>query len=198
MFAYCSNNPTNNTDSTGNDPATLLFGLACLAISAIVAVAAAVIVPATVQVVNKIVDTTAPAINRQIAQAKDAVARTKSEVYKQAKALVDTTAGKYDNHQPRVHHIVPVGQFSNRSDDISNKVKEMQTILLDVGINPASDPQNLVIISQGFHKSLHTNAYITQLYNSLVLAKGNRKAVERVLFCYRIIISFSDPFAFGG
>ena len=196
MFTYCANNPVNSIDTTGNVPGALLYGFACLAFTAIVAIAAPIIAAATVQVAKKVNEIVTPAINRTVAQAKDTINRTKSEIYKQAKSLVDTAAGQYENHQPRVHHIVPVGSFSNRDSDITRKVQEMQTILTDVGITPASDPKNLVILSHGYHKSLHTNTYITQLHSSLVLAKENRKAVERVLFSYKIILSFSDPYAY--
>ena len=196
MFTYCANNPVNCADTTGNVPGLLLYEFLKKAIEAIAMVAVPVIAVSSVQVINKAAKTATPVINRTVARAKDTINRTKREVYKLAKSLVDTAAGKYESHQPRVHHIVPVGSFSNRGEGIPQKIREMQTILTDVGIDPVNDPKNMVIVSHGYHKSLHKNPYFSQLHSSLVLAKGNRKAVERVLSTYKIILIYSDPYAY--
>ena len=114
-----------------------------------------------------------PAINQ-------ALADSKREVYEYSKAARDLAAGFYDNHQPRVHHIVPWGAFSNRSTN--SMVREMQQILWDVGIDPKNDPINLIVVSQGYHAHLHTDFYLKTLYTALTPAAGNEDAVKEVLF----------------
>lgn len=74
-------------------------------------------------------------------------------------------------------------------------VQEMHTILEEVGIIAKDDPLNLMIVSQGYHKTLHTDSYITELYYALLPARKNRDAVMDVLFWYRLIIAANDPYA---
>ena len=54
----------------------------------------------------------------------------------------------------------------------------MQEILRNVGINPETDPINQMLVSQGYHASLHTNAYLIGLHSSLKRAAGNETEVK--------------------
>ena len=116
-----------------------------------------------------------------------------SEVYQYSRSLVDASSSIYANHQPRVHHIVPWGDFSNRR--AHSLIRDMQNILKEVEIDPRTDPLNLVVISQGYHAPLHKDSYFKSLHSALNSARGDREEVEKVLFYARIFIAFSDPYA---
>lgn len=53
------------------------------------------------------------------------------------------------------------------------------------------------ITMEGYHASLHTNAYLIGLHSSLKRAAGNETEVKLVLYWYRIMIAASDPWAMG-
>ena len=182
MFAYCNNNPVNYADPSGDyslrnqidqDDVEGMMGSA--AVTAALAVAGVCLLDL---------------IAKNTAQVLTSAQR---EIYEFAQTLKDLTASKYANHQPRVHHIVPWGRFSNRLT--SGIVRRMQDILIGVGIDPKTDPLNQIVISHGHHKSIHTNSYLLGLYAALERAEGNRDAVETALYFARIYIAFTDPFS---
>ena len=189
MFAYCNNNPIVYTDTSGtslhpsqayyNDGSRGNFGQFT---------AGAVAVGSIVLGMKELAQSAATYLS-------NTYSKVKKEVYDYAKSLIDATASMYDNKQPRIHHIVPQGNFSNRSRETQRKVFEMQQILTDVGIDYRNDPQNLLILSHGYHKSLHTDEYISYIHSCLEGAKGSKEAVEAVLFSLRIIIASGDPYA---
>ena len=188
MFAYCNNNPALNTDQTGSEPVTVtvVLGIAVIAVITLV----------TVNLIGKLAQKTAPALNAAVDGARATLAHTAKEYRAYAKAVADAFVQSRKNSEPRIHHIVPTGKFSNRGS-VANKVAEMQEILRNVGINPETDPINQMLVSQGYHASLHTNAYLIGLHSSLKRAAGNETEVKLVLYWYRIMIAASDPWAMG-
>lgn len=189
MFAYCANNPVLNTDQTGSEPITisLLIGVAVVAVVTIV----------TLDLLNKLAQKAAPALNAVVNDAKVAFAHTSKECRAYAKTVKETIAQNRKNSEPRIHHIVPTGSFSNRGETVSQNVAEMQRILIDAKIDPETDPINQMIVSQGFHATLHTNMYLNSLHKSLKRVDGNETEVRLVLYWYRIMIAASDPGAMG-
>ena len=84
----------------------------------------------------------------------------REEIYDFSHSLVDTSLSTYDNKQPRVHHIVPPGEFSNRNILVKIKLHAAQAKMMAAEIDIVSDPNNLMILSHGRHKALHTNTYL--------------------------------------
>ena len=191
MFAYCNNNSANYEDKHGNSPIAI-------SLSAVVALAATAIalplLPFAIDAGRKILAQTISAVDYQI---QTIASQAQKEIYEYSQSLQDSSAGMFENHQPRVHHIVPIGSFSKRDASISNMVLEMQNMLVEVGIDPVNDPINLMVLSHGYHKKLHTDNYITMMYNSLITARGDKTAITNTLYYCRIVIAFDDPYAYG-
>ena len=188
MFAYCLGNPVDRTDPAGALPKEVQSKIAYVALdNGCGAGSAGIFVGATL-ILGSFVRTVVSGAAKFLDSAL-------SDVYEYSASLQDSSSGFFANHQPRVHHIVPWGAFSNRKTH--QQVIMMQTILTEVGIDPKTDPLNLIIVSHGYHKSLHTDAYLSNLYNSLKPARGNRQAIEQVLYYARIVIAFGDPYARG-
>lgn len=189
MFAYCANSPVLNTDQMGSEPISisLLSGIAVIAVVTIV----------TLDLINRLAKKAAPALNAVVNDAKVAFAHTSKECRAYAKTVKETIAQNRKNSEPRIHHIVPTGTFSNRGELVRQNVAEMQRILIDAKIDPETDPINQMIVSQGFHATLHTNMYLNSLHKSLKRVDGNDTEVRLVLYWYRIMIAASDPGAMG-
>ena len=132
-----------------------------------------------------------------VALAEKAV-ETWYDVKKIAKSYVDLQLSIYDDSQPRVHHIVPTGSFSDYSADAQNKLKHMQTILSGVGINVANSAHNLVILSQGYHKSMHTEWYIHFIYDYIAPCEDSRIMVIASLKVLKGILLLGDPQTYTG
>ena len=98
---------------------------------------------------------------------------------------------------PHVHHIVPVGKFSNRSIETQKQIQEMHDILKRNGIDRFFDPMNLVLVSAKTHASLHTDAYIAHVYSYIKQAEGSRAEIYEALFYLRLEIAAMDVFAVG-
>ena len=98
---------------------------------------------------------------------------------------------------PHVHHIVPVGEFTNRNSLTQQQIKQMHKCLNDVGIDRVTDPMNLMLVSAGTHSTLHTNAYIAHVHEYIVSAAPTRQGVYGALFNLRIEIAGMDRFAMG-
>ena len=119
--------------------------------------------------------------------------KTWYEVKKIAKSYIDAQLSIYDDSQPRVHHVVPVGSFGNYSADAQSKLKHMQNILSDVGIDVANSGHNLVILSHGYHKSIHTEWYIHFIYDYIAPWEGSRGMVIASLEVLKGILLLGDP-----
>ena len=187
MFAYCNNNPVSYSDVCGTNPFPAIFIPYIIAAAAeivkiflVVSVFALFLHPSSIEILADSLSA--------------AYSQVKSEVYEYAETLKDPEAGKYANHQPRVHHIVPIGSFSNRSHEVQAMIKEMQQILTDVGINVANDPINQVVISQGFHAHIHTDEYFEMLHKELTAVKGDQRGVRRILRNYKAMLTWDDMY----
>ncbi len=186
MFAYCQNNPVLYADHAGffasgddGDPFTTYKSFDTSDYGGGAGVALATVILGTQ------IDW-GPNIS-------EIVGKTYSEIYALSKSLKKKALSIYDDLQPRVHHIVPHGEFSNRDPFIQDIVKDMQNILKKAGINPKRDPLNLTIVSQGYHKSLHTDLYLLDVYYALNEVRGNPLAVRLRLVMLGIFIRASDP-----
>ena len=71
-----------------------------------------------------------------------------------------------------VHHIVA------KADP---RAAESRQILRDVGIEPVTDPRNLVVLPQSYHASLHTTAYYNYITERLRPVAGDKAGVEATL-----------------
>ena len=185
MFAYCNNSPVRNDDPNGNEKNDAMrqencaitldegFGAAALVIVGGVFIQGAVI--ATARLIQEAI----------------------SDVYAFAKAAIDTLSSTYSNHQPRVHHVIPRGEFFHYGTEIYNMMVVMHKMLTDVGID-INDPQNLIIISHGSHKSMHTKEYIRGIYDIMMQAKGGDEGdVRQALFYARIYAASWDKYSNG-
>ena len=106
---------------------------------------------------------------------------TTASVYAYARTLVDVSEDRFADHQPRVHHIIPKGKFRLYGTKIEDMMNLMHKMLKDAKIS-INSPENLIIVSHGSHKSMHTRAYIIQIYNIMEPAKnGGRAEVLKAL-----------------
>jgi hypothetical protein len=122
---------------------------------------------------------------------------TTASVYAYAHTFVDTSADRFADQQPRVHHIIPKGKFRWYGPTISGMMDEMHDMLekADIGIN---DAESLIIVSHGSHKSMHTRGYIIQIYNIMKQAEnGGREAVLEALDYARNYVASLDKYANG-
>ena len=181
MFCYCGNSPVGNVDSDGREREYVRivggYGGGGYGVNAVAAIVTAIVAPL-------------------VTGAKKVVSNTTQAIRKHAKKLRDTSKSIYDDSQPRIHHIVPQGNFSNRSPATRTAVDGMHEILESVEMD-VNHPLNLAVVSQGYHKSLHTDAYLQNLYMQLQPYKGNKKGVCAVLISQQIILSSSDPYDYS-
>ena len=165
MFAYCENNPVNKFDPTGNFALTAtLGGIALWKIGGVIvgAVTALVIADTVAKNPPSLPSISLPKIE------------SKSESDSDTKDLAPPKL-----HLDPVHHIVAKADF---------RAAESRKILRDVGIEPVTDPKNLVILPQGYHSSMHTTAYHKYVVERLRPVAGDRAGVEATLASLRIEI----------
>ena len=165
MFAYCENNPVNKFDPTGNFALTAtLGGIALWKIGGLIigAVTALVIADTVAKNPPSLPSISLPKIE------------SKSESDSDTKDLAPPKL-----HLDPVHHIVAKADF---------RAAESRKILRDVGIEPVTDPKNLVILPQGYHSSMHTTAYHKYVVERLRPVAGDRAGVEATLASLRIEI----------
>ena len=143
MYSYGSNNPLNTIDTEGNEPITLtILGVAALGLAGVFLINQGA----------KLLRKAMPSINQGISNAKERAKNGLTAARAEAKKYVIATASKYDDRQPRVHHIVPTANFTGRSSKVQQEIAEMHEILRTAGIDVRTNPHNLVIISHGYHK----------------------------------------------
>ena len=156
-FAYCENNPVNKVDLTGDFALTAtLGGIALWKIG--VALAGAVAVVAAANKIRK---------NRPTITIIKVTAKPNVEEEEVAAEVVVP--------KPRrdpTHHIV--AKLDHRAED-------SRKILRGVGIDPETDPRNLVVLPQNYHVHLHTDAYHEYVYNRLKLVEGDYDLVVATL-----------------
>ena len=120
-----------------------------------------------------------------------------SEVYAFAHSLMDYSISRFEDRQPRVHHVIPKNKFTHFGSETVNQINYMHSLLESVGLSVDS-PDNLLIISHGTHKSMHTKTYISNIYSIMVCAEPNNKAsVEWALFLARIYAASLDQYPCG-
>ena len=162
MFAYCENNPVNKFDPTGDFALTATLGGAALW-----KIGAAVVgLIASCLAIDTIVKNP-PAIPSFSLPKFDAKPKTDSET--------KDIAPSKPRRDP-VHHIVA------KADP---RAAESRKILREVGIEPVTDPINLVILPQSYHVSLHTTAYHNYVTERLRPVAGDREGVEATLASLR-------------
>ena len=189
MFTYCNNNPLDYSDPSGFAAgwSNLVYdkGGYCGGGFAVAAVATVGLIP----ILHESIEAGARALSITYSKAKD-------EVYEFSKSL-RVSLKITSNKLPHVHHIVPVGNFSNRSADVVSMIAEMHDALRNAGINRYFDPMNLMLVSAGTHSTLHTDAYIAHVHSYIMGSNGSREAIYGALFYLRLEIAAWDILASG-
>ena len=189
MFAYCNNSPINLSDGTGQVPFRSNFvhtnDLECGGTGLLIGAAA---VGGSILL--------GPMIQEAFDTIGNAITEACREIYEYSKAIKSELV-EMTRKTPHVHHIVPVGSFSSRSESTKKKVAEMHQILADEGISRWFDPNNLMLVSAGTHATLHTDAYIAHVYSYIKPTAGSRDAIYATLFFLRIEIAAWDSLALG-
>lgn len=178
LFAYCSNNPVNLCDPTGKS----VLGAIAAALGSILGAAAPWIIAFVGVAVIGLGIMSTPAINDAIATGIGAV----SSSIAQAKSAIkekSTARRKAKDSDPRIHHMVAQAAW---------RAAPARIILEDVGIDPKIAPENLITISHGLHKSMHTKRYYEYVNNKLLPCAGDRVAVEAALLEIRADIEFAE------
>lgn len=180
MFAYCLNDPVSKIDPNGNAPISSRINQ-----NAMEGAIAAIVITVVLSGTN---------VSNQLAKEANSAKR---DVYKFANAVKDIAASTYESHQPRVHHVIPAGDFSAYGPETVAQLNEMHHLLRDVNID-INDPENLIILSQGSHKSLHTRGYISAIYSIMMWADGGSELDVRIaLFFARTYAASLDQYSYG-
>ena len=196
MFAYCNNNPTGLTDHGGNIPVALGIG----ALVAVGAATAVVMHQASKSGAKLLAEAVS---NISVPSAQDLKSHA---IWYAAKKIIDAyeyqqaiakAATLVKNKTPHIHHIVPVGKFSHRSQSTINKINEMHDKLNSVGINRYIDPMNVMLVSAQTHARLHTDAYIDHVHSYIMAAGDSKQEVYQAMFNLRIEIAAQDIYASG-
>ena len=178
MFAYCGNNCVSNVDSGGDRYDA--YDISALAGGGIV-IGGLLLRP----LVESTAQATINTFNKATREVYDFSNAVKAELQELSKKT------------PHVHHIVPVGNFSSRSPKTQQQISELHNLLSNAGINRYIDPMNLMLVSSGTHASLHTDQYISHVYNYIMSTNGSKEQIYGMLFCLRIEIAAIDVLASG-
>ena len=189
MFAYCGNNPANYADPLGYErllnqaERNAIEGMVSVAIFAAVGCLATVSLQDQIQEVIRDFDRHLQQIHRDIVD--------------YAHASMDYLADRYADNQPRIHHVIPQGLFSKYGDETVRQMQYMHSLLASVGID-INDPENLIAMSQGTHKRIHTKSYIDGLFWIMSQATpGDEWSVREALFWARMYASSFDAYSSG-
>ena len=204
MFAYCLNNPANYIDSNGlcglclanqtTDELSVSIKEDCggggsvhgVSIGTITAVGGALVIGSL-----------ALAGQDFAANVVRALSNAARDVYTYAHSLMNYSVSRFEDSQPRVHHVIPVGDFSRYGSATQAQMVYMHELLISVDID-INDPENLIVVSQGSHKTMHTKTYISNIYSIMKQAeKGNQLSVRWSLFLARTYASSLDQYAKG-
>ena len=144
-----------------------------------------------------VVISAAPGVAQRSYEIWQALKKGVTEIYEYAKSLMDYSISIYENSQPRVHHIIPAGNFSRYGDETTKQLVEMRELLASVGMT-VNSPENLIIISHGTHKAMHTKHYIGTIHNIMMSAeRGNEASVRWALYLARQYAASLDQYSFG-
>ena len=160
MFAYCGNNPVKYSDSTGQ-----LFGIDDVVLFSVATVTAAVVVG--ICLLATMSETMAPTLPAATTSPKLDV---KPKVENKEKDIAP--AIPKDPPKDPVHHVVA------KAD---RRAEESRRILRDVGIDPLTDPRNLLVLPRSYHATLHTTAYHNYVTERLRNVAGDKARVEATL-----------------
>lgn len=174
MFAYCLNNPVNMLDKNGN-LAKELFAYLCS--NAIIAITIAFIIAIVITTAF-----TSPAARQANASLYDSIQYQFSKAKTQAQAKAKARRKAKDS-DPRKHHMVAKA---------AKRAEPARKILESVEIDPKKSPLNLITISHGLHKNMHTKKYYDYVNAKLEGLDGNRAAVEEALLEIRADIEYAE------
>ena len=166
LFAYCENNPVVRIDPNGDFYITgtaVGYGLAYLCAAVVSTVAGVILADVISDVLNK--------LSAIFSRSKTEEIETPKSVTEAEEKDVSTTLQKTIPKDP-VHHIVA------KADP---RAAESRQILMDVGIEPLTDPRNLVPLPKSYHASLHTTAYHNYVTERLRPVAGDKAAIEATL-----------------
>lgn len=185
LFAYCVNNPVNTVDYTGNFAITVTAALLAIGLAAIVTALTVGICssPGFQGAVNDLCGAVSEAVGNVTDQIKEKLSNSYAKIKKAPNYKKPTED----------HHVVAQN---------APKASSAREILSQVGIGINSQ-QNMMPISTGLHRRLHTNLYykwvndvIISAYNS---AGGDaalqRKNVEGALAAIKSFIIVLDGIA---
>lgn len=173
MFAYCGNDPASNIDTSGtmferNAGGGGGGGLAYAG-------------PASGHIVRPTTPTaTIPGIpfipltsanNYKSALSEKILIKQQIKAKEREEYLVDVQTKTKQKKAP-THHIVAKADY---------RAAESRDILREVGIDPWTDPTNLVVLPQEYHVCIHTTAYHNYVRDRLRPVAGDRVGVELVL-----------------
>ena len=212
LFVYCGNNPVNRADPEGLSWA-VFWEFVTTAVSeagqamgnlapayAGCGAAAAIDGPAPIGDVAGLIAAgaiRAGAIGWGLSQATQALYRglqstntqlgSTTDIYavQANSATAQSISSAISKHTARdpVHHIVAKADF---------RATQSRQILIDVGINPVTDPINLVVLPQRYHARLHTNAYHIYVTKRLQQVAGDRGGVEIALASLKLELLFNS------
>lgn len=157
MFSFCGNNSVNRYDPVGESfIGATLFGIAAWKMVAGFAglLSAAFLLDAIVNNPPAFPEISLPRIEA-----------------KPKEKEVAPTLAKQPEKDPN-HHIVAKAH---------PRAAESRQILRNVGIEPVTDPRNLVVLPKKYHASLHTAAYYNYVNERLRPVAGNIVGVEATL-----------------
>ena len=169
MFAYCLNNPINKKDVNGN-----ISGLA------IAYIASKILIYAIVAII--ICEIAATALVPTIQKSSNALSDSISSSVSKAKAKAQERKKNRDN-EPRKHHMVAKAAW---------RAEPARKILQEVGMNPTNAPENLIVISHGLHKNMHTKNYYDYVNAKLAPHAGNLDEINQALLEIREDILYAE------
>ena len=173
MFAYCNNNPVNYADPQGTSLIGVLFAFAPqIAMFAI----GAVILCSAINILYQ------PVVQQGITDLVSGVVDTVENTIADIKEKVETKRKSRDS-EPRKHHMVA---------KLAWRAEPARDVLDSVEIDYWNDSRNLVTISHGLHKSMHTKNYYNYVNAKLEPCKDNLQAVEIALAEIRADILYAE------
>ena len=194
MFTYCMNKPVSLKDPSGEYAILIEIGI-LLAAAVGVALSAYPAVKETSNLLSNI--TISLPKNKNTSETiLRSVASKVVEVYAYRKAIAEKLT-KASENIPHVHHIVPAGKFSNRSQKTVNQINQMHEKLETAGINRYFDPMNLMLVSAKTHARLHTDSYIDHVHNYIMSSGNSKTEIYNTLFYLRLEIAAWDMYARG-
>ena len=105
--------------------------------------------------------------------------KTETKVETSVSVKEKTKADRFSYNSPRIHHIVAQGAKS---------AKKSRDILYSVGIDPITDPRNLIVLPHGYHKSMHTEKYYKYVESYLLPFENKGVAVTLSLTILKVQI----------